>query len=176
VEHLTSDGYIRGGFGCACSELPVAVTATHLAFHVLYLTITLAAPQWAVQQNTQRVQLSVDGGGGGTLAATVWAWALNALNGADAAAHVGYATLLTRCAVDASGGLGEGLGVVGVAAAAGAAALFALSEYAPTQRRGAAVDGDAVCVLDTANAGKLLRDGRGPTVAVVTGATSGIGR
>jgi len=48
---------------CACaSELPVAVTATHLAFHVLYLTVTLAAPQWAVQQNTRRVQLGVDGG------------------------------------------------------------------------------------------------------------------
>lgn len=154
------------------------MTATHLAFHVLYLTITLAAPQWALQQNTQRVQLAVDGGGGGggALAATVWAWALNTLNGVDAAAHVVYAALLTRCAVDTGGGLGEGLGVVGVAAGAGAAALFAISEYAPTQRRGAAVDGDAACLQGTANAGKLLRDGRGPKVAVVTGATSGIGR
>lgn len=34
-------------------ELPAAVAGTHLAFHVLYLTITLAAPQWAVAQNTQ---------------------------------------------------------------------------------------------------------------------------
>ena len=44
----------------------------------------------------------------------VWAWSLNALNGADAAAHVVYAALLTRCAMGPGGDLYMGLGAVGV--------------------------------------------------------------
>jgi NAD(P)-dependent dehydrogenase (short-subunit alcohol dehydrogenase family) len=70
--------------GSAVAErAPVTLLSAHAAAHALYALVSTVAPQWAVQQNTTRMNR--------TSPRSQWSHVLNVLNAADLATHAAYA-------------------------------------------------------------------------------------
>lgn len=111
---------------CRSSRTALAALAVHCSFHMLYAVLAAAAPDWAVRQNVERTAPQTaaatgkQGGRAGALpTVTLWRWALNALNAADALLHMAYAMAIAhRLAAATSPAAAAGLVVAALAAAA----------------------------------------------------------